>query len=55
MSTNSQVSTTESKKTNEANNQNRNRIRDMEITWMVISREVERESGGQGRGNKHKW
>ena len=54
MATNSQVSTTESKKTNEANNQNRNRIRDMEITWMVISRKGE--NGEKGTGNKeHKW
>ena len=31
MATNAQLSTTESKKTNEANKQNRNRIIDMEI------------------------
>ena len=32
MATNSQLSTTESKNTNQANNQNRNRIVDKEIT-----------------------
>ena len=39
MITNSQLSTTEPKKTktNKANNQNRNRITEMEITWRVIS------------------
>ena len=38
--TNSQLSTTESKKTNQADNQNRNRIIGMKITWRVISGEV---------------
>ena len=43
--TNSQLSTTEfKKKKNQANNQNRNRITDMEIIWRVISGEGE---GGQ--------
>ena len=39
MITNSQLSTTAPKKTktNKANNQNRNRITEMEITWRVIS------------------
>ena len=35
--TNSQLSTTESKTTNQENKQNRNRIIDMEIIWRVIS------------------
>ena len=46
MAINSQLSTTESKKTNQANNQNRNRIINMEITWRVIS--WEREEGRMG-------
>ena len=46
MATNSQLSTTESKKANLANNQNRNRIIDMELTWRVISWEGE---GGEWR------
>ena len=46
METNSQLSTTESKKTNQANEQNRNRIVYMEITWRVISWEAE--GGEQG-------
>ena len=37
MARNSQLSTTESKKTSQANNQNRNRITEMEVTWRVIS------------------
>ena len=37
METNSQLSTTESKKTNQAKNQNRNKIIHMEIIWRVIS------------------
>ena len=37
MTTNSQLSTTESKITNQTNNQNMKRIIDMEITWRVIS------------------
>ena len=49
--TNSQLSTTESKKTNQkntqANNENRNRIIDMEIIWRVISREGEEEEWGK--------
>ena len=36
-----QLSTTECKKTNQANNQNRNRIIDLDITWKVISWEWE--------------
>ena len=45
MTTNSQLSTTEPKKTrmNSANNWNRNRITEMEITWRIISREGEEE------------
>ena len=39
MATNLQLSTTESKIANHTNNQNRNRIIDMEITWRIISRE----------------
>ena len=40
MTTNSQPSAIEPKKQNksQANNQNRNRITEMEITWRVISR-----------------
>ena len=38
MATNSQLSTTESKKANFANNQNRNRFTEIEITWRVIGR-----------------
>ena len=44
MTTNLQVSTTESEKQNQANNQNRNRIIEMEIIWRVISGE---EVGGE--------
>ena len=59
MTTNSQLSTTKPKKktkTNQANNQNRNRITEMEITWRVISEGVSGESGGKGTENKqHKW
>ena len=60
MTTNSQLLTTEPKKHNkknpEANNYNRNRITEMEITWKVISREGEGENEGKGTGNKkHKW
>ena len=41
MTTNSQPSAIEPKKQNksQANNQNRNRITEMEITWRVIGRE----------------
>ena len=44
MTTNSQLSTTEPKttKTNKANNLNRNRITEIEISWRVISREREK-------------
>ena len=58
MTTNSQPSAIEPKKQNksQANNQNRNRITEMEITWRVISGEGEEEKGGKGTGNKkHKW
>ena len=58
MTTNSQLSTTEPKKTktNQANNQNKNRTTEMEITWRVISGEVERKNGGKSTGNKkHNW
>ena len=52
MTTNSQLSTTEPKKPqNYANNCNRNRITEMEITWRVISMEVG-ENGGKGTRNK---
>ena len=56
--THSQLSTGKPKKTktNSANNQTRNRITEMEITWKVISGEGEGENGGKGTGNKkHKW
>ena len=46
--TNSQLSTTEPKKKKKANNWNRNRITEMEITCRVINREV----GGGERGGK---
>ena len=47
MTTNSQLLTTEPKaKTNKANNQNRNKITEMEITWRVISGGV---TGGEKR------
>ena len=48
MATNSQLSTStiESKKTNYANRQNRNRIVDMQIIWRVVSSEGE---GGKGQ------
>ena len=45
MTTNSQLSTIESKKlkrkTNKATNYNRNRITELEVTWRVISGEGE--------------
>ena len=47
MATNSQLSATEYKKTNQANNQNRNRIIAMEIIWRVISWEEKGEEGGE--------
>ena len=56
MTTNSQLPTTESKNKNLANNQNKNRTTEMEITWRVISGEVERKNGGKSTGNKkHNW
>ena len=58
MTTNSQPSATEPKKQNksQANNQNRNRITEMEITWRVISGEGEGGEWGKDTGNKkHKW
>ena len=43
-------------KANQANNQNRNRFTEIEITWRVISGEAEGKNGGKGTGNKkHKW
>ena len=52
MTTNSQLPTTEPKtKTNQANNCNRNRITEMEITWRVISGGMEGR-GGKGTENK---
>ena len=61
ITTNSQLSTTECKKTktklkmNEGNNQHRNKFTEIEITWRVISRKGEGE-GGKGTGNKkHNW
>ena len=44
---NSQLSTTESKKTNQANNQNRNRMIDVEITCRVISLREQRGRMGE--------
>ena len=59
ITTNSQLSTTEPKKTNtkinSANNSTRNRFMEMEITWRVISGEGMEENRGKGTGNKHKW
>ena len=59
MTTNSQLSTTEPRKTktkmNEANNQNRNRFTEIEITWRAINREWEWKNGGKVTGNKLKW
>ena len=56
MTTNSQLSTTEPKRKTKANNYNRNRISEMEITWRVISGEGERGEWGKCTGNKkHKW
>ena len=50
MTTNSQLPTTEPKtKTNQANNCNRNRITEMEITWRVISGE-----GAEGKLGKRR-
>ena len=42
MTTNSQLSTTEPKRKTKANNYNRHRISEMEITWRVVSGERER-------------
>ena len=51
MTTNSQLLTTEPKaKTNKANNQNRNKITEMEITWRVINRGL----GGGERGERYR-
>ena len=48
MTTNSQLSTNEPKrKKNYANNQNRNRIREIDITWRYFSGEAEGRSRGQ--------
>ena len=48
MTTNSQLSTTEPKKNkNKANNYNRNRITEIEITWRVII--GDREEGEWGK------
>ena len=59
MTTKSQLSTTEpkkKKKRNKANNKNRKRFTEMEITWRVISGEGEEEEWGENTGNKkHKW
>ena len=60
MTANSQLSTTEptetKTKTNYANNQDRNRITEMEITWRVISGERVRGEWEKGTGNKkYNW
>ena len=65
MTTNSQLSTPEPKKRkikqseqgqNQANNLNRVRTTEMQITWRINSREKEGENGGKGTGNKkHNW
>ena len=61
MMTNSQLSKTEPKKqTNKQKTKqttrNRNRIREMEITWSVVSREGKRgERGKKYRDKKHNW
>ena len=54
MTINLQLLTTEQNKNkNKLNKQlNRNRITEMEITWRVISRELEGENEGKGTGNR---
>ena len=55
MTANSQLLTTTPKtktKANEANNQNRNRTTEMEITWRVINRGVGERERGKGTENK---
>ena len=56
MATNSQLPTTESKKTNkQENNKNRNRIIDMEITWRISAGRGKEGKRGKGTGvKKHK-
>ena len=56
MTTNSQLSTTEPKKQNQklSKQLEQDRITETEITWRVISGELQ--NGGKGTGNKkHKW
>ena len=56
MTANSQSLTTTPKTKTKANNQNKNRITEMEITWRVINREVGGGEGGKVTENKqHKW
>ena len=55
MTANSQLLTATPKtktRANQANNQNRNRTIEMEITWRVVSRGVGGEQGGTGTENK---
>ena len=47
---NSQLSTNESKKTNSANKQNRNRIIDVELFWRVITWQGEGRTKGKVQG-----
>ena len=58
MTPNSQLITTTPKtktKVNQANDQNRYRITEMEITWMVINRGVGGGEWGIGAGIKYFW
>ena len=59
MTANSQLLTTTPKtktRANQANNQNRNRTTEMQITWRVINRGVGGGESGKGTENKqHKW
>ena len=59
MTANSQLLTTTPKTTtraNQANNQNRNRTIEMEITWRGVNRGVGGGEEGKGTENKqHKW
>ena len=55
MTANSQLLTTTPKTRTKANNQNRNRTTEMEITWRAISGKRRGKNGGKGTGNeKHK-
>ena len=58
MTTNSQLSTTEPKKQNKnklSKQQNRNIIREMEITGRVVSEDGAENGGKSTRNKKHSW